>query len=143
MRSLERSTRVCESFCSHECCSCSLLNLPGQTETTFFSWTLKLTPLGEKTPKVPPSSLMDTPISANMASLEERHASGERDAINFLSALSRRIWGTESLPLQSDGFSLPQFLLPGLVQLGDDLLCFLSQSHRTHRRSGHQLLRTF
>lgn len=32
----------------------------------------KLTPLGEKTPSVPPSSLMDTPISASRASLRER-----------------------------------------------------------------------
>lgn len=38
---------------------------------------------------------------------------------------------TEAVPLQADGLRLPQLLLPGLVQLGDDLLRFLSPTH-TH-----------
>lgn len=42
----------------------------------------QLTPLGEKTPSVPPSSLMDTPISTSRASLgreTQRGGGGERE----------------------------------------------------------------
>lgn len=62
----------------------------------------------------------------------ETHASEERET----SCLPRAARGAEALPLQTDGFSLPQLLLPGLVELGDDLLRFLPQSQ------GGQALRT-
>lgn len=43
------------------------------------------------------------------------------------------------LPLQANRFCLPQFLLPRLVELCDDLLCLLRHG-QTHRRQTYSLL---
>lgn len=81
----------------------------------------RLTPLGEKTPRVPPSSLMDTPISASSVSLTETLISSQLLVPDQIKPEVEVV----VLPLQTDGFGLPQLLLPRLVQLSDDLLCFL------------------
>lgn len=46
----------------------------------------ELTPLGEKTPSVPPSSLMDTPISASRDSLSEMQT--HRDLNSLVSSVN-------------------------------------------------------